>query len=923
LSAYEKLSELYKSQGLEAEAVSQLDNLFKMYEKKNDEDKQLEVLKLMGEMDSENLGVQVRLGETLAKRGNQQEAAEAFAKAAATLSRRGLHDRASALFEKITSLDPENIAVRKELCSHYLETGQFSEARIEIEAILDIEPDDPRMVLLLGRILFQMGHKKDGEEKLARSIDLFTENQEIESVMREFLFVAQTHLKNGELDEAEAFYRQIEKASEGEIRAIKGLISVADERKDRANQVKYLSLLGRTLAETEPQSAAEAYARVLELDPANEEATNFRPAAPPETEIQDDEELLLEDDLEEVDTELPGEIDELDEIDEIEDLGEVADDEIILEMGQEEDIVEVIEEPEEDILEVSEEALLEIETELPDIVIEGVDEPSPRPVEEVPPDSPVEITEQTLDELSVDELLAEAEVYQRYELADNALEILNRAFALNPSNLNVLEKITEFHVSQGSMEAAVTGRMLVEGLIESGNEEGAAEVYNKLVGSMDDASTIADLEERLQLPDLAEVQVSSETAVIPEEISEFEESGVVVDSTDIDAASADLEDTFEIDPGEDEIIDTVLTGEDTVIEAEIAEEMSFEPDEIPGLELPDETHIDQEEVDQFSEELEEAEFYLSQGLEEEAVRIYGSILERSPDHAEAKMALDRLGDADPAHVEEVEMVDMDVAPIADSPGVVDDAIDAQDSTEFRSKLTVEDSIPEDVGGFLDLADELRKELAEEIELPEEVPAAEGPVTFEEVFAEFKKGIAETLGEGEYETHYNLGIAYKDMGLYDDAIKEFEMGARDPGLAQDSLSLMAMCFTEKKDFDSAVKTLGVALETANEENRIGLNYQLGEVQERTKDYQAAYASYESVKALDPTFEGLDAAIERISGFLVAGAPDVDIGVPLEGDLDDMLTDLIKEVEEMAMESESGDEDEPPPAGTRKKDRISYL
>jgi tetratricopeptide (TPR) repeat protein len=164
LTAYEKLAGLYKNQGLEAEALSQYENLFQVYEKKNDEDKQIEVLKLMAEMDPENLGFQVRLGETLANKGRKKEAAEAFAKAAATLSRRGYHDRASQLFEKITSLNPENTTVRRELCAHYLESGQYNEARAEIEAILEIEPDDPRMSLLLGRILFQLGDKVAGEE---------------------------------------------------------------------------------------------------------------------------------------------------------------------------------------------------------------------------------------------------------------------------------------------------------------------------------------------------------------------------------------------------------------------------------------------------------------------------------------------------------------------------------------------------------------------------------------------------------------------------------------------------------------------------------------------------------------------------------------------------------------------------------------
>ena len=146
--------------------------------------------------------------------------------------------------------------------------------------------------------------------------------------------------------------------------------------------------------------------------------------------------------------------------------------------------------------------------------------------------------------------------------------------------------------------------------------------------------------------------------------------------------------------------------------------------------------------------------------------------------------------------------------------------------EVKSKLIVEDSAPEDVGGFLDIAEELRSELADEMDTGTEPGAADGPISFEEIFSQFKKGIEETLGDEEYETHYNLGIAYKDMGLYDDAIREFESGTMDPALAQDSFSLMAMCYVEKKEYGAAIKAIEQALEVSNEDIRTGLFYQLG-------------------------------------------------------------------------------------------------
>lgn len=791
LSAYEKLAELYKNQGLEAEALSQFENLFQVYEKKNDEDKQIDVLKLMADMDPENLGFQVRLGETLVKKGRKKEAAEAFAKAAATLSRRGFHDRASQLFEKITALNPDNTVVRRELCAHYLESGQFNEARAEIEAILAIEPDDPRMVLLLARILFQLEKKGEGEEKLAQSIKLFLNAGELESVMREFLFVAQSHLRNGEIEEAEAFYRQIMANVPGEVRAIKGLVSVAETRKDRVGQIDSLLLLGRTMQQGgDREGAVNAYRRVNELDPLNEEAKGFLEGAgpaPTHVELPEAQPRAVEEEI------LDADIEEIELLDS---------EEIGLEDASEDDIdeeIEVISEAELGELALDDDepqvGFVEEEIEegaIPEIALEGFEDVEI--VMEVPGDAegdpePAGMGEEQLeetvhqapDELSLEELLAEADVYERYGLEDKVVETLEKARGMAPDDQTVLDRIAAF---------------------ESG--------------------------------------VKKEIVSQPQEVQD--------------------------------------------------------PDHDP-----------------FGEDLEEADFYHSQGLDDEASRIYSSILERDPQHQKASQAL--------ASIEGRGVADEPAEPEIPVAAPLESQFDPGSAIEVKSKLIVEDSVPEDMDGFFDIAEELRIELADELDTEAESGAADGPVSFEEIFSQFKKGIEETLGDEEYETHYNLGIAYKDMGLYDDAIREFESGTKDPALAQDSFSLMATCYVDKKEYELAIKAIGQALEISTEDSRTGLFYQLGEVRERQKQWSEAVSAYEQAQSSDPTFEGIAEAIERARASISAGATEEEPDdLSVDGGMDDMLSDLIREVEEMARESSGETQDDP---GKTKKDRISYL
>ena len=160
-----------------------------------------------------------------------------------------------------------------------------------------------------------------------------------------------------------------------------------------------------------------------------------------------------------------------------------------------------------------------------------------------------------------------------------------------------------------------------------------------------------------------------------------------------------------------------------------------------------------------------------------------------------------------------------------------------------------------------------------------------------------------------------------MGLFDDAILEFESGTKDPALAQDSFSLMAMCYVEKKEYESAVNAIEQALEISNEGSKTGLFYQLGEVKERQKQWSEAVSSYEQVQSDDPTFDGIAQAIERAKAHISDGTPEEEPeDLSADSDMDDMLTDLIREVEEMAKESSGEIQDDP---GKPKKDRISYL
>jgi pilus assembly protein FimV len=151
----------------------------------------------------------------------------------------------------------------------------------------------------------------------------------------------------------------------------------------------------------------------------------------------------------------------------------------------------------------------------------------------------------------------------------------------------------------------------------------------------------------------------------------------------------------------------------------------------------------------------------------------------------------------------------------------------------------------DEQNFFDLAAELEKELSEE-----EAPAApmmEGEgreVSLEEIFREFKKGVEQQLSSEDYETHYNLGIAYKEMGLLDEAIGEFQIAAKDPGRAVECCSMLGLCFLEKGLAQLAIQWYQKGLEnpTIRPQEKLGLLYDLAGIYEQTGDSEKAYQAF---------------------------------------------------------------------------------
>jgi len=137
-------------------------------------------------------------------------------------------------------------------------------------------------------------------------------------------------------------------------------------------------------------------------------------------------------------------------------------------------------------------------------------------------------------------------------------------------------------------------------------------------------------------------------------------------------------------------------------------------------------------------------------------------------------------------------------------------------------------------------------------------AAGGSEDLSEVFQEFRAELGE-MGEDDedLETHYNLGIAYREMGLLDEAIGEFQKVAksiqagRPFRYAMQCSTLLGVTFMDKQEPKIAALWYGRALETPglDQETVLALRYDLGVAEEQGGDARAALESFRQVYAMN--------------------------------------------------------------------------
>jgi tetratricopeptide (TPR) repeat protein len=208
-----------------------------------------------------------------------------------------------------------------------------------------------------------------------------------------------------------------------------------------------------------------------------------------------------------------------------------------------------------------------------------------------------------------------------------------------------------------------------------------------------------------------------------------------------------------------------------------------------------------------------------EGSGEKAVAVYRRVLEIDDNNARARAALQAMAPATPGRDVEAGFIDLGAELIDDHPT----------STRMRT------------------------------EMPEVAPDEND--TFRDALAEFKRALDQNLPIEDHQAHYDLGIAFKEMGLLDEAIGEFQKALRAPEVRlRTSEALGEVFFDQGRPAVAEAVLRGVEAHAGGDAEKIGVLYWLARALDAQGKHTEAIAYYQRIIAVDVGFRD---ASERLT------------------------------------------------------------
>jgi tetratricopeptide (TPR) repeat protein len=250
---------------------------------------------------------------------------------------------------------------------------------------------------------------------------------------------------------------------------------------------------------------------------------------------------------------------------------------------------------------------------------------------------------------------------------------------------------------------------------------------------------------------------------------------------------------------------------------------------------------EEEELD-LSDDLEEADFFLQQGLLDDAKEKLAGLAQFYPDHSGVKAKLSEIErrEKGSAHLGEVRATPTLIAPAS-----------SDDSFDIARDLA------DELGGAGDVDAGAGAGSAEDFQF-----------SVEDVFNQFKKGVEQTVGKEDSDTHFDLGIAYREMGLLDAAVEEFETAAKGNNRKKevDCYSMVGLCRVAQGDTKGAIQAFRRALASdfLNRDAAKSLHFEIGAAYEAAGNADGALFFFQKLAKIDPAYRDVTGKVAALGG-----------------------------------------------------------
>jgi tetratricopeptide (TPR) repeat protein len=853
LAAKISLGDLQAKQGLSAEAKQTYNEVVEEYIKRNRKRDAGEVLQRMAQVEPSDILVRKRLADLYALEGRQDKAAAEYVAIAEELVKKGHLAEALQLLEKGLKMGPRSPRLLSEAARVYLAQKDFTkavgyleearrgapddrdvalrlaegylgakraaDARSVLEGMLARDPGDQDARLQLGRVYLAEGLYDEAFEQLLPAVDKLVERRQA--------------------DRAAAVLQLIVQKKPSHIRSLAKLVEIhRQSRNDQLVAQTYSQMVEAYLAERQLEQAASILEMLVQLEPSNGQhqtklawvRSQLGQAAPPA-------------------------------------VGE----------GFQDDFIEA---------------------------------PAPPPVSAQRPaatraatrPAPTGPAQRARIELSgplspedrefIDEHLAEGRVFRKYGLGDKARDQFDAVLGRFPDNIEARQELRDLYKDKGDDASAGEQMRAIAEILRLRGEDAQAAQVEREVAALEGPPAPAQ-------PAPAAADLGVEVAL--EEPSRLEDELGLVEVEETAPSLPETEPAFdEGDLGGGEIRGQFLEEEPEpqAAAAESAFDLEVEEPPPPRPAAPPAGLVPQARPatggaavpPELQRMLDEVETYVSLGFVEDAKDHLAEVGTRFAGHPALASKLAELGlGAPPRDGAAAPPEPMTAAVPGQADGLEEPLQLGADFLDFTAPPApplygdLADLAPPGPAGPPSAADAAAFDLASELgDLFGAQPAvaAESPLgatdlgdpSLADIFREFQKGVDKQLGKEDYETRYNLGIAYKEMGLVDEAIAEFQLAAKDESRLLECASMLGICFVEKGMPKLAVKWFekGLSAPGRSEEEYKGLRYDLADALEQSDELDEALALFTEVYGQDAKFrddqpeQAVGARIERLRG-----------------------------------------------------------